>query len=77
MNPRVVSVKADDKYCLSVVFSNGESGIYRCAHLLDFGVFKELKDLSYFKRARVEDGTVAWPNEQDICPDTVYLDSEK
>jgi hypothetical protein len=25
----------------------------------------------------VLDGTVTWPNEQDICPDTVYLDSQK
>jgi len=23
----------------------------------------------------VVDGTVAWPHEQDICPDTLYLDS--
>ncbi|HIP45576.1 MAG TPA: DUF2442 domain-containing protein [Sulfurospirillum arcachonense] len=21
-------------------------------------------------------GTVAWPHEQDICPDTLYLDSK-
>jgi len=41
------------------------------------GVFKELKNKSYFAQATVLDGTVAWPHEQDICPDTLYLDSVK
>ena len=77
MNPRVVSVRADDNYCLHIEFSNNEKGIYSCRHLLDFGVFKELQDLSYFKKVRVEGGTVAWPHEQDICPDTIYLESQK
>ncbi len=77
MNPRVRSVVPNDDYTLELTFSNGEVGVYDCAHLLDFGVFKELKDLGYFRLARVEGGTVAWPHEQDICPDTLYLDSKK
>jgi hypothetical protein len=77
MNPRVKSVKAIAGYKLYIQFSNGEEGIYDCAHLLGFGVFKELKDVHYFRQARVLDGTVVWPNEQDICPDTLYLDSVK
>ena len=43
--------------------------------LLDFGVFKELKNKQYFQQVVVNDGTVTWPNEQDICPDTLYLDA--
>ncbi len=58
-------------------FTNGENGIYDCLPILDFGVFKELKDLSYFNQAQVLDGTVVWPHDQDICPDTLYLDSIK
>ena len=58
-------------------FTNGENGIYDCLPILDFGVFKELKDLNYFKQAQVLDGTVVWPHDQDICPDTLYLDSIK
>jgi hypothetical protein len=77
MNPRASSVVATDEYKLRITFTNGEVGIYDSSHLLDFGVFKESRDLGYFKRARVEGGTVAWPNEQNICPDTLYEDSEK
>jgi hypothetical protein len=77
MNPRVIDVKAIDDFKLLLRFTSGESGIYDCTPLLDFGVFKELQDIYYFKQAKVLDGSVAWPHEQDICPDTLYLDSKK
>jgi len=77
MNPRVSKVSTTNNYHLSLVFTNGEKGLYDCSKLLDFGVFKELKNIHYFNQARVIDGTVAWPHEQDICPDTLYLDSAK
>lgn len=66
-----------DDYKLLSDFTNGEKGIYDCSHLLGFGVFQELKDNNYFNRAKALHGTVAWMNEQDICPDTLYLNSEK
>ena len=77
MNPRVTSVIPIDNHKLSLTFSNGEKGIYDCSHLLDFGVFQELRDNVYFHRVKAVDGTVVWPHEQDICPDTLYLDSHK
>ena len=77
MNPRVREVTPTDDYKLKLRFDNGQSGIYDCSPLLDFGVFRELRDTAYFKQARVVVGTVAWPHEQDICPDTLYLDSRK
>ena len=75
MNPRVKHASASFDYKLHLEFTNGECGVYDCSPFLDFGVFGELKDLNYFKQARVLDGTVVWPHEQDICPDTLYLDS--
>ncbi len=77
MNPRVIEATATDNYQLNLVFTNGEHGIYDCTNLLDFGVFKELRNISYFKQVKALDGTVVWPHEQDICPDTLYLDSVK
>ncbi|NOX09971.1 MAG: DUF2442 domain-containing protein [Gammaproteobacteria bacterium] len=77
MNPRVSEVSVNNDYQLSLIFTNGEKGIYDCSKLLDFGVFKELQDRHYFKQVKVIDGTVVWPHEQDICPDTLYLDAVK
>ncbi|MGD9200210.1 MAG: DUF2442 domain-containing protein [Chitinispirillia bacterium] len=77
MNPRVKNVGVCGEYTLHIVFTNGEEGIYDCSNLLNFGVFKELKDKQYFKRVSVSHGTVVWPHEQDICPDTLYIDAQK
>lgn len=77
MNPRVRDVTPLADYKLHIVFDNGERGVYNCAALLDFGVFRELRNPVYFQRVRVRDGTVTWPNAQDICPDTLYLEAAK
>ena len=77
MNPRISEVTVIDGHKLKLLFDNGERRIYDCSELLNFGVFQELQDENYFKQARVSDGTVVWPHEQDICPDTLYLDSMK
>lgn len=75
MNPRVKEVVALADYRLRLTFANGETGVYDCKPLLGFGVFHELEDFRYFGKAEVAYGTVVWPNGQDICPDTLYLDS--
>jgi hypothetical protein len=77
MNPRVKKVTATNDYRLELAFSDGDHGVFDCRPLLDFGVFRELRDISYFKQARVDGGTVVWPHDQDICPDTLFLDSCK
>ena len=75
MNPRVSTVRPAADYILELVFDDGDRRLYDCTHLLELGVFRELHEISYFKQAKVLDGTVVWPHEQDICPDTLYLDS--
>jgi hypothetical protein len=71
---KVVDVKANDDYSLSLKFSDGSLRRFDVKPYLDFGVFQELKNLEYFKLARVALGAVQWPNEQDISPDTLYID---
>lgn len=77
MNPRVKAVSPKKDYLLEITFTNDERGLYDCSSLLDFGVFQELRDPSYFYQVKAEHGTVVWPHEQDICPDTLYEESKK
>lgn len=64
-----------DGYKLLLVFTNDEEKIFDCSPYLDKGIFRLLADKSYFAAVKVVDGTVQWPDEQDFCPDTLYMDS--
>jgi hypothetical protein len=75
MNPRPLTARPLANYELEIKFTNDEIRIFDMKPHRDFGFFSELKNLHYFNQAKVVDGTVLWPNEQDICPDTLYLES--
>lgn len=75
MNPRVTAVRPLAGHQLELTFADGTQGTYDCRPLLTLGVFRELQDETYFQQAQVAGGTVVWPHEQDICPDTLYEES--
>ncbi|RKL63754.1 DUF2442 domain-containing protein [Thermoanaerobacteraceae bacterium SP2] len=77
MLPRVKDVKPNKDYTLTLVFTNGEIGIFDMKPYLNDGVFKELKDWNMFKTVKPFLGSIQWLHEQDLCPDTLYLESEK
>ena len=76
MNPRVTEVQALSDYKLEIKFDNSEIREFDVSPYLDKGIFQELKDPDYFKKAFVEAGTVTWPNEQDFCPDTLFEEAK-
>jgi hypothetical protein len=79
MNPGVVAVVPNKDYTLTLTFENGEVKIFDMKPCIDRGgVFQELRNIGYFRCVRPDQygfGTVEWPHEQDICPDTLYEDS--
>jgi hypothetical protein len=56
-------------------FDDGTLREFDAKPYLENGVFKELKDLNYFKNFRIAFGTIQWKNEQDFSPDTLYIES--
>jgi hypothetical protein len=71
---KVIAVKANDDFSLDLKFNDGSVKRFDVKPYLERGVFKELSDLSYFKQVGIAFGTVQWPNEQDISPETLYID---
>ena len=71
MLPRVSSVKAEPDYTLIITFKNGERKKYDAKPLLNVPMYRNLAKV--FLSARVECGTVVWPGDMDISPDTLYL----
>ena len=72
---KVVEVRANHDFSLDLKFDDGSVRRFDVTPYLECGIFKELKDKNYFERVRVAYGTVQWPNEQDISPETLYLES--
>lgn len=76
MNPRVKKVECKDTSHLIVTFSNGEVKLFDMQPYFDYPVFNELKDTTFFNKAHVLHGTVAWNNEIDVDPDTLYIEGK-
>ncbi len=76
MNPRVKQVTPGSDYTLVIVFDNGEKKVFDVKPYLDKGVFHELRDLSLFNSVKPFLGSVRWKNEQDFCPDMLYVESK-
>ncbi len=68
----VVNVEPLSEYKLSLEFENQEKRIFDVTPYLEMGVFRQLKDKNIFSRAFIEGGTVMWPGEIDIAPETLY-----
>ena len=73
---KVVTVKANEDFSLELKFNDNSIRRFDAKPYLDFGIFNELKDIGYFKQVRIAYGTVQWPHEQDISPDTLYVESQ-
>jgi len=71
MLPRVLCVETTEDYNIIVTFRNGERRIYDTKPLLNVPMYKNLAKV--FHSARVEYGTVTWPGDIDISPDTLYM----
>jgi Protein of unknown function (DUF2442) len=71
---KVIAVRANADFSLTLQFDDGSVKRFDITPYLERGIFKDLKDFNYFKQVKLAFGTVQWPKEQDISPDTLYLE---
>ncbi len=72
---RITDVRTLKDYHLELTFNTGEVGVFDVRPYLDKGIFTELKDETYFRQVRLAFGSIAWPNEQDFGPESLYVES--
>ncbi len=73
--PILIEAQPLDGYTVHVRFGDGTTADVDLSYLLDYGgVFEPLRDSAYFAqlRADTEAGTIVWPNNADIAPETLY-----
>ena len=74
MIAKPIKVKALDNYTIFVWFSDGLQGIIDLKHLAHKGVFHAWDNNNLFDQVHIDDyGAIAWNDDIDICPDSVYL----
>jgi hypothetical protein len=78
--PLLIEATPRDGYVVSVRFDDGTAGDVDLSYLTEYGgVFEPLKDPAYFARLRAdaEGGTIVWPNDADIAPETLYAHAKR
>ena len=65
-------VEAVADFGLVLTFSSGERRRFDMRPYLHYPVFRRLEHPGYFSLARVDYGTVTWPGDIDIAPETLY-----
>lgn len=68
----VSKVEIGTEYKLHITFNDGERRLFDMAPYLQYPVFQKLKNTAFFSLARVDYGTVTWPGDIDIAPETLY-----
>ena len=68
----VVTVKPQHDFQLDLEFENGERRRFDMRPLLEIKPWNRIAKLPLFERVRVDYGTVVWPGEIDIAPETLY-----
>ena len=68
----VISVKTRNDYTLELVFETGEKRVFDMKPFLDKKPFIKLLNSPLFFKASVQYGTVTWPGDIDIAPETLW-----
>ncbi|MHB9027372.1 MAG: DUF2442 domain-containing protein [Candidatus Latescibacterota bacterium] len=71
----VISVKPREDYTLELVFDNGEKRNFDMKPFFNQKPFMKLRDSLIFFKASVQYGTVVWPGNIDIAPETLWVRS--
>jgi hypothetical protein len=77
MYPAIKKVVPRNDYTLYLAFDNGREGVLDIKPILDFGVFRRIKEPEEFKRVRISFDTVEWECGVDLDPEYAYAKCEE
>ena len=68
----IVEVKPLPDYKVWVRFETGEQGVFDCMPYLADSFWSPLREIEFFNTVRVEDGSLMWGEDIDLCQDDIW-----
>ena len=69
----IKSFRITGDYTIELVFKNDKRQIINFEPVIGKGWMTNLKDLTYFKKVKINDGgNLEWPDGQDFNPEALY-----
>jgi len=63
-----VKVGPIEDYSIRIQFDDGVVKTIDIKPFIDGGISTELRDINFFNRVYLDNGSVTWPNGYDFCP---------
>jgi hypothetical protein len=76
MTPDIIEAHATNNYELLLTFADGAQRKFSMQPYLQYPAYQALLRPEKFAQVHVANGTVAWDDEIDMSPDTLYLLSQ-
>lgn len=76
----LIEAPPTEGYAVHMRFEDSTSADVDLSYLLDYGgIFEPLRDPEYFRQLKADRdaGTIIWPNEADIAPETLYVHARR
>jgi hypothetical protein len=68
----VVDFQVTDEYQLLLTFENQEKRLFDMRPFMETPPWNRLKHGDMFRKAHIQQGTIVWPGQIDIDPETLY-----
>jgi len=73
----ITKLKYIKDYVLELHFDDGVIKNIDMKKFIGNGVSSMLSEIDFFKQVKVENGFLIWPNNYDLCPNSLYQLNDK
>ena len=74
---QVIAAEPMEGMRVLVSFENGVRGVFDCTYLTKDPYWAKLKSPAFFRQVKAEYGTLCWPEDIDVAPESVWEDASK